>query len=422
VQHLSLRPQPSHASIPPAQSLVLPVPDKPSIAVLPFINLSGDPKQDYFSDGITDYLITDLSHLPDLLVIARNSTFTYKGKAVTVQQVGRELGVRAVLEGSVFKASNQVRITVQVADATTGANLWAARFDKPLKDVFTVQDEIVREIVTTLNLMFKAQALKLPPGRIQPTDDLQAFDYWLRGVEASASGFTKDDYLRSQQFFEKAIALDPNYADAYGGLAINYILGVLVQYDKDPKTPQRVVELAQRAIALDDSNWAAYLALGEYYGLEREYDRAITYDQRAIALDPNNPITYFWYGDVLSWAGKPAETISVEEKATRLDPRNGDNYAIDIGWAYGLLGQYAQGLPYLQRHAKRYPDNIFVHIALAVSYAELDHLAEARAEGAEIMRLNPQFSLQPPSDSRCPYKDEAQCQREMAALRKAGLK
>jgi adenylate cyclase len=145
VQHLSLRPPRTHASLPPQKKPTLPWPDKPSVAVLPFTNLSGDPKQDYFSDGITDYLITDLSRLPELLVIARNSTFTYKGKSVSVQQIGRELDVRTVLEGGVFKAPNQVRITVQLADATTGANLWAARFDKPLKDVFSVQDEIVRD-------------------------------------------------------------------------------------------------------------------------------------------------------------------------------------------------------------------------------------------------------------------------------------
>jgi adenylate cyclase len=351
--------------------------------VLPFTNLSGDPKQDYFSDGITDYLITDLSRLPGLFVIARNSSFTYKGRTVTVQQIGRELGVRAVLEGSVFKAPTQVRITVQLADASTGANVWAARFDKPLKDVFTVQDEIVREIVTTLNLLSKAHELKLPPGRMHPTNDLEAFDYLLRGIEeVNASGFTKDGYLRSDEMLEKAIALDPKYADAYSALACNYILAAMVQYDKDPKTPQRVVELAQRAIALDDTNWAAYMALGETYGLERQYDRAITYDQRAIALDPNNPLIYNWLGDVLAWAGKPAETISVEEKATRLDPANADGYAIDIGWAYGLMGQYAKGLPFLLRHAKNYPDNIFVHLALAVAYAELGRVREARAEGA----------------------------------------
>jgi adenylate cyclase len=420
VQHLSLKPPHTSASIPTPGKPSLVAPDKPSIAVLPFTNLSGDPKQDYFSDGITDYLITDLSRLNGLLVIARNSTFAYKGKAITVQQIGRELGVRTVLEGSVFKAPSEVRITVDLADASTGANLWATRFDQPLKDVFTVQDQIVREIVTTLKLLSKAHDLQFPPTRVNPTNNLEAFDYWLRGNEEMDA--TKEGYLRWREMFEKAIALDPNYADAYASLATNYILALMVQYDKDPKTQQHIVELAQRALALDDANWNAYMVLGEHYGLERQYDRAIAYDRHAIAIDPNNPITYYWLGDVLTWAGKPAEAFKAEETAIRLDPHNADLYAINIGWAYSVMGQYAKALPFLLRHAKRYPDNIYVHFALAETYAELGRSTEARAEGAEIMRLNPQFSLRPQPGAHCPFKDEAVCQREEAALRKAGLK
>jgi adenylate cyclase len=174
VQHLSLRPPRTHASIPPIEKPALQLPDKPSIAVLPFTNLNGDPKQDYFSDGITDYLITDLSRLPGLMVIARNSTFIYEAKPVTVRQVGRELGVRGVLQGSVFKTTDRVRIAIQLADASTGANVWAARFDQPLTDIFTVEDDIVNKIVATLNLMFKVNALALPPGRFRPTNNLKA--------------------------------------------------------------------------------------------------------------------------------------------------------------------------------------------------------------------------------------------------------
>jgi adenylate cyclase len=421
VQHLSLRPPPTHASIPPQQKPALPLPDKPSIAVLPFSNLSGDPKQDYFSDGITDYLITDLSRLPGLLVIARNSTFTYKGRAVNLQQIGRELGVRSVLEGSVFKAANQVRITVQLADAATGANLWAARFDKPVKDVFAVQDEIVREIVTTLNLLSNVKAMRLPPGRVQPTNNLEAFDYWLRGVEDTWSG-TKEQGLRAHEMFEKAIALDPNYADAYAALAWSYLGALEGGFDTDRKTPERVVQLAQRAIALDDSNALAYMALGELHAFERQYDRAIAEAKRAIALDPSNPLAYFWLGDVLGFAGRPAETIGLEQKAMRLDPRNADFYAIDVGWAYDVMGQYVEALPFLKRHAARYPDNIGVHFELAVAYAELGRKQEARAEAAEILRLNPQFSLRLGEKGPGPYKDTAIWQRYIAGWRKAGLK
>ncbi len=438
VQHLSLRPPAPSASIPPPENNqnphpyplpqnsgrgaeALSLPEKPSIAVLPFTNISGDPKQDYFSDGITDYLITDLSRLPDLFVIARNSTFTYKGRPVTAQQIGRELGVRSVLEGSVFKTATQVRISVQLADASTGANLWAARFDQHLKDIFAVQDEIVRKIVTTLNLMNKLYAMGLPPGRSHPTNNLDAYDYWLRGVEDDWS-VTKEGFLEAREMYKKAIALDPNYADAYASLAWSYVSGLMVQYDKDPKLGMRAVELAQHAIALDGSNAEAYMVLGELHAMQRQHDRAIAEDKCAIALDPNNPMAYFWLSDVLYFAGRPAETIDLDKKAMRLDPRNADWYVIDIGCAYDVMGQYPKALPFLKQHEARYPDNIGVHMELAFAYAQLGRNQEARAEAAEILRLNPQYSLREAEKLPGPFKDEALSQRYVAGLHKAGLK
>ncbi|HEY2106427.1 MAG TPA: tetratricopeptide repeat protein [Candidatus Binataceae bacterium] len=168
---------------------------------------------------------------------------------------------------------------------------------------------------------------------------------------------------------------------------------------------ERIIELAQRALTLDDSNAIAYMVLAELYGMQRQYDRAIAYDRRAIALDPNFPLTYYWFGDVLGWAGRPAEAISVEEQAMRLDPQNADQYALDIGWAYDLMGEYAKALPFLKRHAEHNPDNIFVHIELAKNYAWLGRIQEARAEAAEVMRLNPQFSLRS-GNMPCPLKDQ----------------
>ena len=421
VQHISMRAPITTASIPAQQERALRFAAGPSIAVLPFTNLSGDPKQDYFSDGITDYLITDLSRLSGMLVIARNSTFTYKGKSISVQQIGKELGVRTVLEGSVFKALGQVRISVQLVDAANGANLWAARFDKPLKDVFSVQDEIVREIVSTLNLMAKAQTLKLPVSRIQPTNNLEAFDFWLKGLEET--DLTQEGYLRSRSMFEKAIALDPNYADAHAALAYNYMISSasIVQYDKDPIAAQRAIQLARRAIALDDSNWLAYVVLGEAYAYEHQYDRAIAYYQRAITLDPNNPIIYYWFGDVLGFVGRTADQISVGQRAARLDPRNADVWALEIGQAYNWAGMYAEALPFLKQHATHYPDNIIAHGELAICYINLGHHDEARTEAAEILRLNPRFSLKDIEKQSCPFMNEAICKRMQDSVRRAGL-
>ena len=243
-------------------------------------------------------------------MIARNSTFTYKARAVTVQQVGRELGVRGVLDGSVFKAANRVRITVRLADASTGANVWAARFDQPLSDIFALQDEIVRKIVTTLKLMYKLKSLELPPVRLQPTNNLDAFDCFLRAIVFGNE--TRAGLERTQAMFEKAIALDPNYADAYALLASNLLFAVKYQYNHDPKTWDRVVELAQRAIALDDSNPWGYMVLGQVDGFKHNYDLAIAEERRAITLDPSYSMAYFWLGDVLNYAGNPAESIRVD--------------------------------------------------------------------------------------------------------------
>src|SRR5712692_7142104 len=222
IQQLSLRPPTTTASIPPAQKLAPALPDMPSIAVLPLTNMSGDREQGYFSDGITDDLITALSRLPGLFVIARNSSFTYKGKAVGLQDVGKELGVKYVLGGGVRKAGDQVRITVQLADATTGEELWAERYDRPLRDIFAMQDEIVRRIVTTLNLqLILAQRGYLFP---RETENLEAYDDVLRGAEYFLS-YTKDGNVKARQMCEQAIQLDPKYARAYAALGANYFLG-----------------------------------------------------------------------------------------------------------------------------------------------------------------------------------------------------
>jgi TolB-like protein len=225
----------------------LSLPDKPSIAVMPFTNMSGDPEQEYFSDGLTDDLITDLSRLSQLFVIARHSTFTYKGKAVKVQDVSKELGVRYVLEGSVRKTDEQVRINAQLVDATTGHHLWAQRYDRPLQDLFTLQDEIVQKIVTTLNL----QLTVMETGRIarKTTDNLEAYDSYLRGL-ASSNRMTKEDNLHARQMCEKAIALDPHYAEAYVVLGLTYYIEWVARWSQDPHTLEQGLAMEQRAVAL----------------------------------------------------------------------------------------------------------------------------------------------------------------------------
>jgi adenylate cyclase len=242
-----------------AAPATLPLPDKPSIVVLPFVNMSKDPEQEYFSDGLTDVLTGDLSKISSLFVIARNSAFTYKGKAVKVQDVGREMGVRYVLEGSVLKAEGQVRITAQLIDATTGYHLWSERYDRPLQDIFTLQDEIVQKMVTTLGLQLTVQE----QGYIvrKHTDKLEAYDAFLRGV-AYFWRLTKEANAQARQMYEKAIALDPQYAEAYANLSSTYSIEWIWRWSADPQTLERAFELVQKALALDDSLPSSPFALG----------------------------------------------------------------------------------------------------------------------------------------------------------------
>src|SRR5712692_1966736 len=311
VQHLSLRPPTTTASIPPAQKPALPLPNVPSIAVLPFTNLSGDREQEYFSDGITNDLITDLSRGPGIFVIDRASTFTYKGRPVRVQDVSRELGVKYVLEGGVQKAGAQVRVSVQLVDATTGADLWAERYDRPMKDIFELQDEIVRRIVTTLSLQLTLwEKYGVPVSK--RTDNLEAYDDLLRGVEYGFSS-TKQGNEKARQMYEKAISLDPKYAGAYAQLAWTYYFDWILQWSPDPRALDRVFNLAQQAVALDDSRPAGYILLNRVSLYKRQYEQALSQIQRAIELDPNNAFAYFWLENTLALSGRPAETIDVAE-------------------------------------------------------------------------------------------------------------
>ena len=254
----SLSPQ-SSALSPAAAPAALPLPDKPSLIVLPFDNMSKDPEQEYFSDGLTETLTGDLSKISSLFVIARNSAFTYKGKAVKVQDVGREMGVRYVLEGSVQKADQQVRITAQLIEATTGHHLWSEQYNRPLKDIFALQDEIVQKIVANLRVeVLEAEIIRV---RRLPTDNLTAYDSLLRGWEVF-NRFTKEANVQARQLYEKAIALDPQYADAYVGLGWTYYMEWIWRWSLDPQTLPQALALAQQALALDDALPIAHSLLG----------------------------------------------------------------------------------------------------------------------------------------------------------------
>jgi adenylate cyclase len=422
VQHLSLRPPTLSASIPSVQTPALTLPDKPSIAVLPFTNMSGDRDQEYFSDGITDDLTTALSRLPDMFVIARTSTFTYKGKAAKVQDVSRELGVKYILEGSVRKEANQVRITAQLVDATTGDHLWAEHYDRPLKDIFSLQDEIVRRIVTTLKLQLPLDMQWRGYPVAQHTDNPEAYDDYLRGVEYSLA-LSAEGMLKARQMLEKAIELDPAYTDAYSWLGYTYFWSWYSQYSgDDPELLDRAIGLEQKAIALDEAH--AYLAhtnLCRLYPFKRRYDQAVTECQRAIELAPSFVYAYFSLAEALNRSGKPREAIGFVESDERIDPRNRGLYELDRGAAYILMGRYAEAIPIFKAYFVSYPHIMWAHVWQAVAYAELGRWEEARAEAPEIMRISPGFALKGERE-RMSLRDRALEERYISDLRRAGLK
>jgi adenylate cyclase len=418
VQHLSLRTPTPHASIPPTQHPALPLPDMPSIAVLPFANMSDDREQEYFSDGITDDLITALSRLPNLFVIARTSTFTYKGKSAKVQEIGRELGVAYVLEGSVRKSGDSVRITAQLVEASTGDHLWAEHYDRPLRDIFSLQDEIVRRIVTTLKLRFTAKPWKGIDTLSQHTDNLDAYDDYLRGVKYAWS-LTENGIVNARQMFEKAVELDPTYAEAYGALGYMYFAGWLNQWSEfESDALDRAIKLEQQTIALDDGSALAHALLGRLYMFNRQYDKAIDEGKQALDLAPNFGLAYFFLGDTLGHSEKLAESIGLVERAERLDPRNRDIYEYAIGVAYALMKRYEEAIPILKAANPKIP---WGHVWLADVYSELGRQKEAHAEAAEVLRISPHFTLKL-WERRLPYKDQSVSERCLANLRKAGLK
>jgi adenylate cyclase len=369
----------------------LPLPDKPSIAILPFINMSEDPKQEYFSDGMTDTLITDLSKLTGLFIISRNSTFVYKGKAIKPQQVSQELGVRYVLEGSVQKADTRVRINAQLIDAITGQQLWAERYDRELKDIFTLQDEFTQRIVGALQIKLMAGE-KGQVGRM-PTDNLEAYDYFLRGLEYHHR-LTQEAMVQTRQLFEKALALDPQFALAYTALGFTYLRESTWGWSYDPQTLEQAVELAQKARALDDALPEAHELLGLAYAFKGQPEQGLAEGERAIVLDPNCAGCHIALAEALLLAGQPEEALGLVEKAMRLDPESAAYHSFDLGWAYRLLGRYEEAIAAQKRVLTRNPEHLPAHAELALLYNELGREEEARAEEAAVRRLNPNAPLE----------------------------
>jgi len=394
------------------EKMAFSLPDKPSIAVLPFDNLSDDPEQEYFSDGLTDEIIATLSSVPDLFVIARNSTFTYKGKPVKVQQVSEELGVRYVLEGSVKRAGDKIRITAQLIDAVTGHHLWAKQYDRNLDDIFAVQDEITKSIITAMQVKLTVgeQARSAARG----TNSLEAYLKYLQ-----ANAYYHRDNIESNalawQFAEEAIALDPKYAMPYVVLAkINLNVFWVDTSKSQEKSLTEASESLQKAIALDNSNADAHGQLGVLFSFIRQYEKALAQAEKAVALSPSSAESHYLLAKVLTFTGKAEESIPEYKTAIRLNPITPNNYLWSLGLAYAETGQYEEGIIWCEKAIRQEPDSQMAHIMMTVVYSWSGRDEDARAEAAEVLRINPNFSLERFAKRAGPKLVEA--------LRKAGLK
>ena len=397
-------------------------PDKPSIAVLPFLNMSGDPEQEYFSDGITEEIITGLSNISHLFVIARNSTFTYKEKPVKVQQVAEELGISYVLEGSVRKAGNRIRITAQLVDAITGHHLWAERYDRDLKDIFAIQDEITMKIVTALQVELTEgeQARLYGKG----TENLEAYTKFLRAQKY----FYKGDFSLSRQMAKEAVELDENYPAPYVLLAWTHWFEARLGWgESSAESLKQAYSTSQKALTMDDTIPGVHAIIGGIHLYQRQHELAIAEGARAVALGPNNADVHAMMGHILRFAGSFEEAIDMTKKAVRLHPNYPSFYLMELAMCHYYLGKYEEAVAFAEQlrtlAQSRGEDNILrsSHLILAINYIRLGREKEARAAATEVLRLFPSFSLEWDRLYSC-YKDPGHLERQHEDLRKAGLK
>ena len=391
---------------------------KLSIAVLPFANMSGDAEQDYFADGISEDLITALSKLSQLFVIARNSSFTFKGKNVNVQEVGRSLSVRYVLEGSVRKSGNRVRITAQLIDAITGGHLWAERFDRDLTDIFAVQDDVTQHIVSAL-------AVNLTEGDQQRlasehTDNMEAYDCFLHARDLWYR-LTKETTIKARDLLQRAIELDPNFASAHAFLALTHGLDYINRWSTSPSTSmEQAEEAATRAVALDDRDPSAHWALSIIKLYMRQHDEAISAAERAMVLNPNFAEGHVSLGEALHYSGRSDEALKCFDRAMALSPYFPDVLLHFQAMAMFQLGRYEKAIGLLKRQLIRNPSSDVSHVLLAASYGHLGRLDEARAEWQEVLRINPDYSLEY-RRKVLPYKNPSDFELVVDGLRKAGV-
>ncbi|HET6469155.1 MAG TPA: adenylate/guanylate cyclase domain-containing protein [Geminicoccaceae bacterium] len=389
--------------------------EKPSLAVLPFANMSGDPEQEFFADGLTEDIITELSRFRDLLVISRNSAFVHKGKAVKVQEVAKEFGVDYVVEGSVRKAGGRVRVTVQLIDALTDRHVWAERYDRELEDIFAIQDEITATIAATLP--GRIEAATHDRAKRKPTESMAAYEYVLAGKVLHHRS-TPEDNAEALRLLDRALALDPKYAHAHAWRACtlgqSWVNGWCA--DKDA-TWQEVLAELQTALALDDNDSDVHRILAAASLAHDEHEKAVYHQERALALNPNNDLILVQQGEILTWLGRPEEGIEWIKKAMRLNPYHPERFWNHLGRACYVARRYPEAVEAFSRITK--PDHTH-HAFLAASLAQLGDPVAAAAHAREVLALQPEFTVATYLDT-LHYKQRSDREHQRDGLLKAGL-
>jgi adenylate cyclase len=404
---------PKVASIDAARSRT--VADIPSVAVLPFQNMSGDHDQDYFADGIVDEITTALSRFKSVFVIARNSSFTYKGKVIDIKRVGRELAVEYVLEGSVRKAGNRIRVTVQLIDAETDGHIWAERYDRELEDIFAIQDELTCAIVATLT--GRVEAATHDRAKRKPTTNMVAYECVLT-ARVLHHRSSREDNAEAQRLLDRALALDPNYAHAHAWKAC--VLGQTWTHnwcaDRDCTLQQLAAEL-EIALALDDGDSDVHRILAALNQVRKDHGKAMYHQERALALNPNHDLVVVQQGEFLTWLGRPEEGIEWIKKAMRLNPYHPERFWGHLGRACYCAEKYAEAAQAFSRISR---PNHTHHAFLAATFAQMGNAVAAAAHAAEVLKREPQFSAAVHLATQ-DYKREADRLRHEAGLLKAGL-
>ena len=400
-------------------NLAFPLPDKPSIAVLPFENLSGDAKQDYLGDGITENITTALSRVPEMFVIPRTTTRTYKGKPVRVAQVAEELGVRYVLEGSVQQDGDQVRVTATLIDALKGHQIWTERYDREVKDTFALQDDIASNVLTELEVKLTDgdSARSLRAG----TKNLEAYQLSQHGRRIQQR-LTKESVPEAQRLFQEAIELDPNFAFPWIMLGWTHKVSASRGWSENPDEDiARASEIAHKVLAIDPSFGGSYLLLAAISVDGRRYDEAIGFAEKAVALVPNHPIVTAQLGRTLALAGRPEEALAPIQRVKRFSPIPPENLLRWEGVVYHTMGRYEEAVTALEAARARNPKGVAAVGLLAMTYADMGRMEEARAAAQAVLDLSPSFSAKGFVNGLLPYKDRTKSEHALATLLELGL-